>query len=163
MREHMTDAEMAETLGGEPGGTALAHLTDCPACRAERDRLQAALTALAGQARAQAERPEASWERQRRQIASRLHDRAPASHAWRWAWVPAAVGLALVAVFWFRGDTPPSSPGPETDHALLLAVERSLQADVPAALRPAALLAGEVEGGGAETERKNGTSNGGQS
>jgi predicted anti-sigma-YlaC factor YlaD len=163
MREHLTDEELAETLGGEPREETLAHLAECPASRAERDQLQVTLTALAGQARAQGERPEAAWERQRRQIASRLRDRAPVSRAWRWAWVPAAVALALVAVFWFRGETPPSSPGPETDHALLLAVERSLQADVPAALRPAALLAGEVEGGGAETEEKNGTPKGDRS
>lgn len=163
MREHLTDAEMAEALGGKPGGNVLTHLSDCPACRAERDRLQAALTALAGQARAQAERPETSWERQRRQIAGRFRHRAPASRAWRWVWVPAAAGLALAAAFWFRGDSPPPPPGPENDHALLLAVERSLQADVPAALRPAALLAGEVERGGAEREQRNGTSKGDQS
>jgi hypothetical protein len=63
---------------------------------------------------------------------------------------------------WFHGGAPRPSSGPEADHALLLAVERSLQAEVPAALRPAALLAGEVEGG-AETGRTSGAPKGDQS
>jgi hypothetical protein len=151
MRGHLTDAEMTEALGGEWIGEARAHLAGCAICRVEYDRLRVTLTGFAEQVRVQTERSEASWERQRRQIASRLGDRRSRTRPWRWAWAPAAVGLAALAVFWLHGYTSRSSPGPEADHALLVAVEHSLRTSLPAALRPAALLAGEFERAHAET------------
>ena len=160
MQRHLTDPEMTQALGGEAGGETLAHLAGCPTCRAQRDRLRAALTDLAEQARVQAERPEASWERQRRQIASRLGNRPSPSPRWRWAWAPAVLLLVALGSFWFYGHTPQPAQGPEADHALLIAVERSVQADVPLALRPAALLAAELEGHGTETGWKAGAKTG---
>ena len=151
MQKHLTDSQLMEALGGEPEGEARVHLAGCPNCRADRDRLRAALTGLVEQSRAQAERPEAIWEQQRRQIVSRLSRRPSSWRFWGWTWAPAAVGLAVVALFWFRGGPPQSSQGPEADHALLIAVERSAQAEVPVALRPVALLAAEVERRGMET------------
>ena len=152
MRGHLTDTELAEALGDEPRDEALAHLGDCPTCRAERDRLRTALTGLAEQARIQAERPDAAWERQRRQIGGRLDDRPARSPSWRWVWAPAALGLAALTVVWLGWETPRQSQEPEIDHAILAAVERSLQADVPMALRPVALLAAEIERRGTATE-----------
>lgn len=162
MRAHLTDPELTETLRGEPAGDTGAHLAECPICRAERDRLQAALAALTVQARMQAERPEESWAGQRRQIASRLRDRLSPRPGRRWAWVPAAVGLGVVTWLWFHGRAPQTVPEPTADHALLLAIERSIQTEYPAALRPAALLAAEVERREAETERGTGTRAGDQ-
>ena len=153
MRGHLTDAEMAEALGEECTGETRAHLTACPICRGERDRLRVALTGLAEQVRVQAERPEASWERRRRQVSNRLGDRHPRVHPWRWAWAPAVVGLAALAAVWFHGYAARSSPGSEVDHAFLIAVEHSLRTNLPTALRPAALLAGEFERAEAETTR----------
>ena len=160
MQRHLTDPEMTQALGGEPGGETLAHLVGCPTCLAEWDRLRAVLTYLAEQARVQAERPVASWEGQRRRIAGRLGDRPSSSPRWRWAWAPAILLLVALGSFWFYGHTPRPSPGPEADHALLIAVERSVQAHVPLALRPAALLAAELEGHGTETGRKTGAETG---
>jgi predicted anti-sigma-YlaC factor YlaD len=153
MRGHLTDTEMMEALGGEPAGETFAHLVGCPTCRAERDRLRATLADLAEQARVQAEWREEFWERQRRQIAGRMSDRRSLAPGWSWAWAPAAVGLAVVALVWFYGKTPQPSPEPAADDALLISVERSLQAECPVALQPAALLAAEVERRGAETGR----------
>ena len=149
MRGHLTDSEMTETLGGEPAGDTLGHLADCPTCRAERDRLQATLSALAAQLRGQAMRPEASWEGQRRQIARRLREPPTLAPSWRWAWALAAVALVVMAEVWFHGNPAQPLPAAADDHALLLAVERSLQTECPVALRPAALLAAEAEQGGA--------------
>jgi hypothetical protein len=160
MRGHLTDSEMTEALGGELKGEALAHMDGCPTCRVERYRLRAALTDLMDQARAQAERPEASWGRQRRQIASRLGDRPSLSLGWRWAWAPALLILAALALLWPRGETRQRLPGPEADYALLTAVERSVQAGVPAALQPVALLVAEIERRGTETEPVAGTPKG---
>jgi hypothetical protein len=162
MRGHLTDAEITEVLNGELRGETLAHLADCPICRAERDRLRATLTGLAEGAFEQSEREEHSWERQRRQIADRLISRPFRSPSWCWVWAPAAVGLAVVALVWFRWETPQQPLGPDANHAILTAVERSLQANVPAALQPVALLASEIERGEAETGREAGTSRGDQ-
>ena len=141
-----------------------AHLLVCPTCRMERDRLRAALSDLAEQARVQAERSEEAWEGQRLRIAARLSDRSPLSEGhstgWRWAWVPVAVGLAALALVWWRGETPRLSPEADADHALLIAVERSVQAEVPVALRPVALLAAEIEPHGMDTDRGPGTPTG---
>jgi|PlaIllAssembly_1097288.scaffolds.fasta_scaffold57221_2 predicted anti-sigma-YlaC factor YlaD len=153
MRGHLTDTEMAEALDEAPSGAVRDHLASCPTCRAERDRLQATLTGLAAQMQARAARPAAAWDQQARQIADRLHERQPRAQPWRWAWAPAVVGLAVLAGFWFYGQSPRMAPGTETDDALLVAVERSIHADVPAALRPAALLVGEVGGRGTEAEQ----------
>jgi predicted anti-sigma-YlaC factor YlaD len=154
MRGHLTDTEMAQALGEAPPGEVCDHLAGCPACRADRDRLQATLTGLAAQMRTRTARPEAAWDRQARQSAERLHERQPRAQPWRWAWAPAVVGLAALVGIWVHGQSPRVTPGTETDDALLVAVERSIHADVPAALRPAALLVGEVGGRGTEAERR---------
>jgi anti-sigma factor RsiW len=153
MRGHLTDTEIAEALGEAPQVEVLDHLACCPTCRADRDRLQTTLTGLTAQMRARAARPEAAWDRQARQIAGRLHERPPRAQPWRWAWAPAVVGLAALAGIWLHGQSPRVTPSTETDDALLVAVERSIHAEVPAALRPAALLVGEVGGRGTEVER----------
>lgn len=96
----------------------------------------------------EAERPEASWGRQRRQIASRLADRPSLSLSWRRAWAPALAAAALLAVFLTRGG--PSLQRPQdsdADQALLSAVQHSIHAEAPTALRPAALLVAEVARG----------------
>jgi predicted anti-sigma-YlaC factor YlaD len=153
MRGHLTDTEMAEALGDAPQMEMLEHLAGCPTCRADRERLQTTLTGLAEQMQARAARPEAAWDRQARQIANRLRARPPRTRPWRWAWAPAVVCLAALAGIWLHAQSPRVAPGTETDDALLVAVERSIHADVPAALRPAALLVGEVGGRGTEAER----------
>ena len=68
----------------------------------------------------------------------------------------------VLGAFWFYGHTPQPAQGPEADHALLIAVERSVQADVPLALRPAALLAAELERHGTETGPETGAKTGDQ-
>jgi hypothetical protein len=153
MRGHLTDTEMAEALDEAPRAELLDHLAGCPACRAERERLQATLTGLADRMRARATRPDAVWGRQARQIADRLQERRPNARPWRWAWAPAVACLATLAGIWMYGQGPRVASVSETDDALLVSVERSIRTDIPSALRPAALLIGEVGGRGAGVER----------
>jgi len=145
MHGHLSDRDMIELLDDEPSGALLEHLAGCARCRAERARLQVTLTELAEQAREGANRPEAAWDRQARQILARL--RVPERRAlpWRWTWAPALIGVAILAGLWFRGPSPQAPSPAETDEALLAAVDRHIQGDVPLALRPAALLLGAVE------------------
>ena len=147
MREHLSDQELMESLEAEPAGDVLEHLVGCPRCRSERQRFEAAVTGLAKQAHASPDRPEAAWDRQARQILARL--RAPARRVvpWRWTWAPVLVGLAVVAGLWLHGPSPRVVSPVETDEALLAAVDRRIQADIPTALQPAALLLGAVETG----------------
>ena len=64
-------------------------------------------------------------------------------------WALAAVVSVVMTAVWFHGSSLQPLPAAAADHALLLAVERSLQSECPVALRPAALLAAEAEQGGA--------------
>lgn len=145
MRGHLTDTEMTEALGDAAQTEVLDHLACCPGCRADRDRLRATLTALAEQMHVRAARPEAAWDRQARQFMARVREHPARTPRWRWAWAPALVGMAALAGVWFYDQRVGVAPPLENDEALLAAVERSIQTDVPPALRPLALLVGEMK------------------
>jgi len=134
-------------------GEGLTHLTGCQQCRTEYARLRAALVDLAVRAHAQAERSDAFFRTQRARIEARLGERPRAIRRWRAAWVP-ALAAALLVVFLTYGV--PRSPTPQesaADQAFLISVEHAIQAEVPAALRPAALLVAEIERGLPHTDR----------
>jgi anti-sigma factor RsiW len=146
MRGHLTDSDMTAHVVGRLEGEALAHLTSCAACREEGVRLRASLVGLAAHIQAEAERSDAFFQAQRAKIACRLGERRPLVRRWRRAWAPALAAAALVAVFLTRGGPPLQRPrDSEADQALLSAVQHAIHAEVPAALRPAALLVAEVE------------------
>jgi hypothetical protein len=121
-------------------------LTDFLLHRDER-RLRPALDALAGWARAQADRPESFWAQQRAGVWARRSARKKRA-AQQLGVLAGTVCLALLAVTLFRGNRPPAQAplGTQTerDHALLLRVEQTIQSDGPQALAPAALLAQEI-------------------
>ncbi len=143
MERHLTDAELVDTLEVS-SGVRRAHLDTCARCRAEYERLQATLTGLAIEAQDWADRPDAAWDRQARQIFARARARHVHVPRWRWALVPALGLAALVGVWWHGQGTPPSG-SVESDDALLNAVQQSIHAIVPAPMQPIALLAREVE------------------
>lgn len=113
--------------------------------------LRSTLEALPEWARTSTERPEEFWQQQRSMIRSRISSAEnPAatplvrrSPLLAWSVVTALVLLAG----WMldRGSlAPPHQAQPDPDHELLLAVERAVYNDGPAALDPAALLAEEM-------------------
>jgi hypothetical protein len=155
MRGHLTDHEMAAHAAGSLEGDGLVHLLSCAACREERARLRAGLVGLAARIHAETEQPEAFFQDQHRKIARRLWERRPRSQRWRRGRGPALAASALLAVLLTPGGPPVQRrEDSEADQALLRAVQQSIQAEVPEALRPAALLLGELERGVSRPDRK---------
>jgi hypothetical protein len=113
--------------------------------------LRSTLEALPGWARASTERPEEFWQEQRSKVWSRIasSESLPSPRLVRrsplLAW-SAVMALVLLAGFMLdRGSIAPPHNAPlDPDHELLLAVERAVNNDGPAALDPAALLAEEM-------------------
>jgi hypothetical protein len=140
---------------------ALVHLARCPACRGEHARLRAVLAALAADVHTQAERPAAFWLRQHERIAARRDARRTRGIAWRWAWTPALIAAGLLFALWTR-ESPPPARDANADHELLAAVQRSIAAEAPAALQPAALLVTEIEASATRGGRAHSAQQGGQ-
>ena len=155
MRGHLSDSEMTAHVDGRLVSEGLGHLLSCAACREESVRLRASLVGLAARIHAEAERPEAFFQAQRAKITRRLEEHRPLGPRWRSAWAPALATVALVAAFVTRGGPPLQKPlDSEADQALLSAVRHAIHAEVPAALRPAALLLAEVEQGVPQSDHR---------
>ncbi|MGE5283403.1 MAG: zf-HC2 domain-containing protein [Actinomycetota bacterium] len=86
-----------------------AHLAGCPACSAEDAAISAtgpALRALAGiRAREKAPALDAMWTRVGAGIAESREARGRSSWIARWAWIPAAVAIALLALLFYPSRT----------------------------------------------------------
>lgn len=102
-------------------------------------------------AQLQAERPDWFWTRQRTRILSEIERRKSRPPAFAWAGVAATLALALALLLPVNQPespqlvTPPARAQAElSDHDLMVAVERSLNAGVPASLEPAGMLAYEM-------------------
>lgn len=92
------------------------HLSGCPACAAEDATASATgplLRALAGiRAKEKAPALDAMWTRVRAGIEEGREERMPPSWIARWAWIPAAVALAVLAILFYptRTDRQPFHP-----------------------------------------------------
>lgn len=136
------------------------------AIASDEQSLRPTLEALPGWARASSQRTEEHWEQQRGVIWSRISSpegRADYSAA-RWpvlgspvlespvlgspvlAFSTVAALILLAGLMLNRASVAPPHPAQaaDPDHELLLAVERAVHNDGPAALEPAALLAEEM-------------------
>ena len=92
------------------------HLAGCPACSAEDAAISAmgsALRALTGiRAMEKAPALDAMWTRVRAGVEESREARRRSSRIARWAWVPAAVALAVLALLFYPAgtDRPPFHP-----------------------------------------------------
>jgi hypothetical protein len=128
------------------------HIAGCPPCQAERDHIEDALRQFAAANRENAKRPEDFWELQAARIRAGHRD-SDAKSRLTMTLVPTVVVL-LLAAFAILGRAPgvrpiqPAAPVAEvdTDHELLLEVERAIQCDTPRALEPATLMVDESDG-----------------
>ncbi len=119
--------------------------------QSDQQALRPTLEALPEWARNSTERPEEFWQRQRGVIRSRISslDRHPQNRAVRrpllLAWSVGATMVLLAGLMLDRASyVPPPKAQVDPDHELLMAVERAVHNDGPAALDPAALLAEEM-------------------
>lgn len=113
--------------------------------------LRPTLEALPDWARASTDRPEEFWQQQRSIVWSRISasDHASAARFVRrsplLAWSAVTALILLAGLMLDRGSlAPPPKTQVDPDHELLLAVERAVHNDGPAALEPAAFLAEEM-------------------
>jgi hypothetical protein len=129
------------------------HIANCQPCQAERDRVEDALRQFAVANRENANRPENFWESQATRIRSARKDSETRSRL-TLSLVPSVVVL-LLAAFAILGRAPgvhpvatPTATAPQvdSDHELLLEVERAIQTDTPRALEPATLMVDESDG-----------------
>ena len=124
-------------------------LTDL-AIESDQQALRPTLEALPDWARASTERPEEFWQKQRGAVWSRIAlDRHPHDRMVRrplvLAWSALAAMVLLAGLLLDRAPVaPPPKAQVDPDHELLMAVERAVHNDGPAALDPAALLAEEM-------------------
>jgi hypothetical protein len=115
----------------------------------DEKRVRSVLDAWRDSVHAQTDRPEWFWARQRVRITSKATEqhqgRAPKL---AWAGIAAMIALAI-AMFAPAPETKPVQPIPSvkaeiSDHDLMLALERSMNAGVPSSLAPAGILAQEM-------------------
>ena len=141
MDTHLADTQLFEALLGNTNPRVEAHLASCSECRERLERLRAATAALGSSARAQAEKPESFWTHQRTAAAARRSELPARPLAWA-----ATIAAAILAAMLLQEPRPavPPTPSPDPDQALLVAVERATQRQVPQALEPAALLTQEI-------------------
>jgi len=111
------------------------------------------LSHLPGLARQASDHPDEYWQKQHSAIwerisSARLHP-SQASPQPVWAGIAAVVVLAMTLLFAGSASEPAKQVENrnDSDHELLLAVERAVQIEGPEALEPAALLALEIGGG----------------
>jgi len=125
------------------------HIAECQPCQAERDHVENVLREFAAANREYAKRPEDFWEVQAARISAARRE-SDAKSRRTMTLVPSVVVL-LLAAFAILGRAPVvRSTGPaapvaqvDSDHELLLEVERAIQTDTPRALEPATLMVEE--------------------
>jgi hypothetical protein len=148
MNGHLNDEQWAAVLSNNTDDTAAQHLSQCSACAEELQSFAAIVGAARAEAKKSTEQPKAFWLRQREGIISRVEGR-DFTHPWRrWVWITATMMLILLACTLIsRHSVPPTTAvaRPDPDDALLLSVQQSIRSDVPQALKPAALLAQEID------------------
>jgi hypothetical protein len=151
MNEHLSDDQLSAALLAEEDSPIAAHLASCDDCRRELEGIRTALTEVRDESLALGERPQGFWREQRLAIAARLS--ADNQFVTRpLAWAASLAMVALVAAFLVQGVPPlqiqavrpAASSATDSDHDLLVAVERSMRRDVPRALEPATLIAQEL-------------------
>ena len=158
MSEHLSDREMAQLLAGNGDPRPHVHVAECDACRAERDRLSAAMNEFRGDVQQATARDDFFWSRQRHSILSSLAERP--THRLRWAvsvlMAVAALSTALLVAPARHAPValaPVANTNP-SDEQLLLEVQADLDKTAPEALEPAEVLQQERATLMAQLEKK---------
>jgi hypothetical protein len=148
MSGHLSDEQWAAAALHESEEAVADHRSECTACQEEVRLWTEAIAGARAEILGAAEQPESFWRQQRTRLAARLARREFHQPWKRWVWVTVTVTLIfLAATLLSRNNAPPVQTTAQTDpdDALLLSVQQSIRSDVPRALRPAALLAQEID------------------
>jgi len=140
---HLNDAELNEALAGNLPPEIVEHLNACAICRSSRDDMEYLFRSLNAEADTLAEKSDAFWIAQRRQINSR----APQSNsalAPRFALAGLAATVILAATLLMRSGPAVKTNTPqitaENDQQLLVDVEQTLDSNLAPPLEPAGAL-----------------------
>ena len=137
------------------------HIANCEPCRTERERLEEALRQFGAANRERATRTADFWEKQAAEIREKRRQSSGRTH------MVAALAPALATLFLVGGllvyRTPQVEPSAHTapvlqtdsDHELLIAVERAVESDTPQALAPVAWVEEESDGSVPSAMRSN--------
>lgn len=128
------------------------HIAHCEPCQTERERVEDALRQFGAANREYANRPDSFWEQQAESIRAAQQASVQRSRA-TLALVPSVVVLLLLG-FAVLGRAPgvrPVAVAPrpiqtDSDHELLVGVERAMRTETPHALQPATLMVEESIG-----------------
>ena len=138
IKAHLTAEELAQAWF-EPRRGITAHLENCEMCRMELKRLRQAM-------HGPATGTDDLWQAQRKNIWKRIETSRSLRRAsgWRWGYALAALILLATTLSMNSGNRTPE-PAPvqaqvDSDHELLLEVDRIVQSDGPMALEPAGLM-----------------------
>ena len=142
MTQHLSDEDLLEVLLDRPSGFN-AHLATCSSCRAEQERMRRVLGELPAFTHVVAQNTDAFWEQQRTAIWANIRSVEPRKFPIL-AWASAAAVLVAATLLFSIAPTVPPRAQADSDHELMIQLERTLQSEVPAALEPAALLAREI-------------------
>jgi hypothetical protein len=136
------------------------HLAHCAPCQEERERVGEALREFGKASREHAGRPEIFWEQQAARIRVARNGRAQKSRLG----LTLAPGLAVLLLVAFalvsrepgaRPALPPTAQV-DSDHELLVEVERAVEAETPMSLEPATLMIEQDTSNGATSSTNSG-------
>jgi hypothetical protein len=137
------------------------HIANCEPCQAERERLEEALRQFGAANREYATRTADFWEKQATQIQEKRRQSRGRAYMVT-ALAPALATLLFVAaVLVHRAPRVESSARTapvvqvDSDHELLVAVERAVESDTPQALEPVAWVEEENDGSMPSAMRSN--------
>jgi hypothetical protein len=128
------------------------HIAHCDPCQTEREKVADALRQFGAANREYANRPESFYEQQAARIRAAQQESKQRSRL-TMALVPSLVVLVLLAIAMLHrapGVRPvavvPVVQQTDSDHELLVQVERAIQSDTPRALEPATLMVEDSDG-----------------
>lgn len=143
MDRHLNDAELNEALAGNLPPQIEEHLKACAICRSSRNDMEYLFRSLSVEAETLAEKPDAFWLAQRRQILTR----APQPNsilAPRFAWAALAATVILALTLLLKTGPAvkpvPSQIAAENDQQLLVDVEQTLDSKLAPPLEPSGAL-----------------------
>ena len=146
MNSHLDEKQLTEALLGFAEPSEQAHLQVCDQCRAQLASEKGLFSRFGQVARAEAERTEDFWVRQRLVISRRMEQSAQ-RRTLRVVWsaaATAAAGLVLWVVLGQSPSNPVPPPSSHDDDVLLRQVASALERGTPEAFAPAEVLTHEL-------------------